>query len=296
MKIQESRSGLDAGPGGDSIAPARQSTGTSMETTTPGSLLLMFAEHLPDYAITLFDPDGRVTTWNAGAQAILGYSADEAIGLHLSCFYTPADNAGGVPAANVAEALKQGRKAATRLCVRKDGTEVMAHSVLMPMYDRQNKLLGFGSLTHGMTGMVGVAADPAPPQEENEQILVVDDNEEVRVVAVRLLTSLGYRVIAVSDGAQALEALASGVQIDLLFTDVVMPGGLNGREVAEEARKLRSRLKVLFTSGYFEGALVRQGEIEEDVEFIMKPYRRKDLAEKVRALLAERGSSAPSRN
>jgi PAS domain S-box-containing protein len=261
-----------------------------METTTPGSLLLMFAERLPDYAITLFDPDGRVTSWNAGARAILGYSADEAIGLHLSRFYTPADIAGGVPAANVAEALKQGRKSEARLCVRKDGSEVMAHSVLMPLYDRQNKLLGFGSLTQDMTGMVRTAADPVPVQVETEQILVVDDNEEVRGVAVRQLTSLGYRVIAVPDGAKALEALASGVQIDLLFTDVVMPGGLNGREVAQEARKLRSRLKVLFTSGYFEGALVRQGEIEQNVEFIMKPYRRKDLAEKVRALLAETAS------
>jgi PAS domain S-box-containing protein len=258
-----------------------------METSTPGSLLQMFAERLPDYAITLFDADGRVTTWNAGARAMLGYSADEAVGLHLSKFYTPADIAGGVPAANVAEALKQGRKAEARLCVRKDGTEVMAHSVLMPLYDPHNKLLGFGSLTHDVTGMVRAAADPVPPQEEHEQILVVDDDEEVRGLAERQLTSLGYRVIAVPDGAKALEALASGVQIDLLFTDVVMPGGLNGREVAREARKLRPRLRVLFTSGYFEGALVRKGEMEQDVEFIMKPYRRKDLADKVRTLLGE---------
>lgn len=249
----------------------------------------MFAERLPDYAITMFDSDGRVTTWNAGAQAMLGYSADEAVGLHLSRFYTPTDIAGGVPAANVAEALKQGRKAEARLCVRKDGTEVMAHSVLMPLYDPHNKLLGFGSLTHDMTGIVpaAAAADPVPLEEEHEQILVVDDDAEVRGLAERQLTSLGYRVIAVPDGAKALEALASGAQIDLLFTDVVMPGGLNGREVAREARKLRPRLRVLFTSGYFEGALVRQGEIEQDVEFIMKPYRRKDLADKVRTLLSE---------
>jgi PAS domain S-box-containing protein len=265
-------------------------TGAGIEASTPGSLLLMFAERLPDYAITLFDADGRVTSWNAGAEAMLGYSADEAVGLHLSKFYTPADIAGGVPAANVAEALKQGRKAEARLCVCKDGTEVMAHSVLMPLYDPHNKLLGFGSLTHDMLGMVRAVADPVPPQEEHAQILVVDDDEEVRGVAERQLTSLGYRVIVVPDGAKALEALASGVQIDLLFTDVVMPGGLNGREVAHEARKLRPRLRVLFTSGYFEGALVQKGEIEEDVEFIMKPYRRRDLADKVRKLLSETAS------
>ena len=261
-----------------------------METTTPGSLLQSFTERLPDYAIALFDADGRVTSWNAGAQALLGYAAHEAVGLHLSRFYTPADIAGGVPAADVTEALTKGRKAEARLCVRKDGTEVMAHTVLMPLYDGQNRLLGFGSLTQDMTGITRTAPDPVPSENEHEQILVVDDNEEVRDVAERQLTSLGYRVIAVADGAKALEALASGVQIDLLFTDVVMPGGLNGREVADEARKLRPRLRVLFTSGYFEGALVRQGEIERDVQFIMKPYRRKDLAEKVRTLLSEAAS------
>ena len=125
---------------------------------------------------------------------------------------------------------------------------------------------------------------------EHEQILLVDDNEEVRGVAGQQLTSLGYRVIAVPDGAKALEALASGAQIDLLFTDVVMPGGLNGREVAHEARKLRPGLKVLFTSGYFEETLAGQDQIEQDMQFIMKPYRRKELAEKVRTLLAETAS------
>ena len=261
-----------------------------MESSTPGRLLQMFAERLPDYAIILFDADGRVMTWNAGAEALLGYPADEAVGLHLSRFYTPTDIAGGVPAGMVTESLKQGRKAEARLYVRKDGTEVMAHTVLMPLYDRQNRLLGFGSLTQDMTGVTRTAVAAVPLQEEHEQILVVDDNEEVRGVAERQLTTLGYRVIAVPDGAAALETLASNVQIDLLFTDVVMPGGLNGREVAQEARKLRPRLRVLFTSGYFEGALVRKGEIEQDVQFIMKPYRRQDLAEKVRMLLSEAAS------
>jgi PAS domain S-box-containing protein len=261
-----------------------------MDPSTSGSLLLMFVERLPDYAITLFDAEGRVTSWNTGAQAMLGYAADEAVGQHLSRFYTPADIADGAPAANFTEALTQGRKAESRLWVRKDGTEVMTHTVLMPLYDRQNRLLGFGSLTQDMTGMTRTAAAVVPLQEEHEQILVVDDNEEVRGVAERQLTSLGYRVIAVPDGAAALAMLASSVQIDLLFTDVVMPGGLNGRQVAQEARKLRPRLRVLFTSGYFEGALVRKGEIEQDVQFIMKPYRRKDLAEKVRTLLSETAS------
>ncbi len=123
------------------------------------------------------------------------------------------------------------------------------------------------------------------PEAVRAQILVVDDNDDVRDVAVRQLASLGYRVIAASSGAEALEILASGVDIDLLFTDVVMPSGLNGREVVEKARHHRPGLKVLFTSGYFEGTSSRTGEAGPAVEFILKPYRKKDLAEKVRAVL-----------
>ena len=159
-------------------------------------------------------------------------------------------------------------------------------SVLVPLYDQQEKLVGFGNLIQDMTTRGRVAADPVPEKPVNEQILVVDDNDEVRGVAMNQLTSLGYRVIAVSNGAEALETLASAVDIDLLFTDVVMPGGMNGREVADGARQHRPGLKVLFTSGYHQGALVRQGEIEREVQFIVKPYRKKDLAEKVRAMLS----------
>ena len=128
--------------------------------------------------------------------------------------------------------------------------------------------------------------NPATPSEAvRAQILVVDDNDDVRDVATRQLTSLGYRVIAVPGGAEALEILASGVDIDLLFTDVVMPDGINGRQVVDKAQQQRPNLKVLFTSGYFEGELVRIGDLGGDIQFIVKPYRKKDLAEKVRALL-----------
>ena len=89
-----------------------------------------------------------------------------------------------------------------------------------------------------------------------------------------------------SNGPDALEILARTPDIDLLFTDVVMPGGLNGREVAEEARKIRPGLKVLFTSGYFEGALVRDGALETSVRLLVKPYRKKELAEKIEDVLA----------
>lgn len=126
---------------------------------------------------------------------------------------------------------------------------------------------------------------PTPPEGVRAQILVVDDNDDVRDVATRQLTSLGYRVIAVPGGAEALEILASGVDVDLLFTDVVMPDGINGRQVVNKAQQQRPNLKVLFTSGSFEGELVRIGDLGGDIQFIVKPYRKKDLAEKVRALL-----------
>jgi len=79
--------------------------------------------------------------------------------------------------------------------------------------------------------------------------------------------------------------MAREPRIDLLFTDVVMPGGMNGREVAEEARLIDPRLKVLFTSGYFEGALLRNGNLDANVQLLIKPYRKKELAQKVQDAL-----------
>jgi CheY-like chemotaxis protein len=99
------------------------------------------------------------------------------------------------------------------------------------------------------------------------------------------LKSLGYRVIAVDNGPEALEVIRGGEPIDLLFTDVVMPGGLNGRQLAEEARKLMPALKVLFTSGYTENAIVHHGRLDRGVHLLSKPYRRSELAAKVRLVL-----------
>lgn len=248
-------------------------------------LLQLFVDTLPDYAISLLDADGKVLTWNAGAHAITGYAAEEAIGRDFSEFYSKEDIAAGMPAAALADARALGRKSETGRRVRRDGTEFMAENVLMPVYGPQKKLIAFGSLTRELTNTALPAAARAPLAREAEQILVVDDNDHVREVAVNQLTKLGYRVIAVSSGTEALKMLSGGVDVDLLFTDVVMPGDISGRELADEARRQRPDLKVLFASGYFEGALVRKGEIEQNVQFIVKPYRRKDLADKVEAVL-----------
>ena len=118
-----------------------------------------------------------------------------------------------------------------------------------------------------------------------ERILLVEDNEEVRDHVSAMLSGLGYDVLSASGGQEALELLERAGEIDLLFTDVMMPGGMNGREVAVAARRTRPGLKVLFTSGYAEGALQRDGRLEPGVLLLAKPFRKRDLAQKVREAL-----------
>jgi signal transduction histidine kinase len=122
-------------------------------------------------------------------------------------------------------------------------------------------------------------------------ILLVEDDADVRGVAVNLLTTLGYRVIEAGDGKTALELLGQDRSIDLLFTDVVMPGGISGRDLARKARTIRPALNILFTSGYAEAALAREGSITEYGAVLSKPYLRQDLARKVREALASRRAS-----
>jgi CheY-like chemotaxis protein len=120
----------------------------------------------------------------------------------------------------------------------------------------------------------------------SERILLVEDDELVRGYSESQLRQLGYGVVAVNDGQSALEVLRRE-PFDLLFTDVVLPGGLNGRQLAEEARKLQPRLKVLYTSGYTADAIVHDGQLDAGVHLISKPYRQQDLALKLRRLFSE---------
>jgi len=121
-----------------------------------------------------------------------------------------------------------------------------------------------------------------------ETILVVEDDGAVREYVTAQFRWLGYTVLEASTGAEALEVLQGTPEIDLLFTDVVMPGGMGGRELADAARKLRSGLKVLYTSGYTENSIVHQGRLDTGVKLLNKPYRREQLAAKVREVLDEK--------
>ena len=116
----------------------------------------------------------------------------------------------------------------------------------------------------------------------SETILVVEDNDLVRTYVEKELKELGYRVIATRNGREALEILRSPEQIDLLFTDVVMPGGMFGPELARQASLLRPELKVLFTSGYTETPVQ---PLDGEAQILNKPYRRNDLALMLRSAL-----------
>ncbi|MEZ5829327.1 MAG: CHASE3 domain-containing protein [Hyphomicrobiales bacterium] len=125
----------------------------------------------------------------------------------------------------------------------------------------------------------------APRAEAGEAILLVEDNEGVRDYAKGILKALGYEVIEAPDAISALQTLNGEPQISLLFTDVVLPGSLNGRKLAEEVLRKYPDLPVLYTTGYTRNAIVHQGRLDADVNLLSKPYTEQDLARKVRELL-----------
>ncbi|OQP84185.1 hypothetical protein BTR14_20495 [Rhizobium rhizosphaerae] len=131
--------------------------------------------------------------------------------------------------------------------------------------------------------------DLSSPQVESvggtETILVVEDDDGVRETTTALLQALGYRVLKARDAASAWALIESGVAVDLLFTDVVMPGPMKSTELAERAKSVMPRLKVLFASGYTENSIVHGGRLKRDVQFLSKPYSEEQMARKIRQVL-----------
>lgn len=130
-----------------------------------------------------------------------------------------------------------------------------------------------------------VEESAAPVLGGSETILVVEDDDEVRETAVSLLSELGYRVVKARDAQSALAVVESGMPLDLIFTDVVMPGPVRSPELARKAKERLPHVGVLFTSGYTENAIVHHGRLDPGVELLSKPYTREALARKVRHVL-----------
>ena len=135
-----------------------------------------------------------------------------------------------------------------------------------------------------LTDDAPAAAVQAPQGQRDEIVLVVEDNDDVRAYSVMILTELGYGVIEAADAESALRILERGDKVDLLFTDVVLPGK-TGRVLADAAHAMRPDLKVLFTTGYSRNAIVHQGRLDAGVQLITKPFTFEQLASRLRDVL-----------
>jgi CheY-like chemotaxis protein len=120
-----------------------------------------------------------------------------------------------------------------------------------------------------------------------ETILVIDDDPSVRMLVTEVLEELGYAAIEAIDGKSGLKVLQSNAGVDLLITDVGLPGGINGRQIADAARITRQDLKVLFITGYAESAVVRNGHLEPGMEIMIKPFTMEALAARIQNILSD---------
>jgi CheY-like chemotaxis protein len=142
---------------------------------------------------------------------------------------------------------------------------------------------------------IGDAETAAEPPSEHiergfgETVLVVDDEDNVRMLVAELLAENAYRTLEARDGRSAMKILAEEPRIDLLITDVGLPGGLNGRQIADAARARRPDLKVLFITGYAENSVIGAGHLEPGMAVMVKPFALAALGAKVRDMLETGG-------
>jgi PAS domain S-box-containing protein len=141
---------------------------------------------------------------------------------------------------------------------------------------------------HGVAGAADVSVEltEAPRAEQGETVLVVDDEPTVRMLVVEVLQDLGYTAIEAADGVSGLKVLQSKRRIDLLVTDVGLPGGINGRQLADAGRGARPGLKVLFITGYAENAVIGHGHLEPGFHILTKPFAMETLARRIGAIIA----------
>jgi CheY-like chemotaxis protein len=135
--------------------------------------------------------------------------------------------------------------------------------------------------------------EPDGAPRGSETILVVEDDDMVRQHVCNQLESLGYNYIATEGADRALNLIARQTKIDLLFTDVIMPGNMNGKQLANAARALRPNIKVLYTSGYSDSVFSQDDHMDQTVHLLNKPYQRLELARKIRQVLSSKQGRQP---
>ena len=166
--------------------------------------------------------------------------------------------------------------------VRQSGGQVrvyseIGHGTTMCLY--------FPRYTGDLDAGAPVEADATVEQGLGEAVLVIDDEEPIRMLISDVLGEAGYQVLEAADGPSGLKILESDARIDLLITDVGLPGGFNGRQVADAARRTRPDLKVLFVTGYAENAVVGNGHLDPGMQVITKPFPMTTLALRVREII-----------
>ncbi|BCW87781.1 Sensor histidine kinase RcsC [Alphaproteobacteria bacterium SO-S41] len=139
-------------------------------------------------------------------------------------------------------------------------------------------------------GEEGASSGDAPRARDGETVLVVDDEPTIRMLVMEVLEDLGYAAIEASDGASGMKILESDARIDLLVSDVGLPGGMNGRQMADAARLRRPDLKILFITGYAENAVVGNGHLERGMHVMTKPFAMEALAVRIRELIGGGGA------
>jgi signal transduction histidine kinase/CheY-like chemotaxis protein len=140
-----------------------------------------------------------------------------------------------------------------------------------------------------------VGLSDAPRAEQGETVLIVDDEPSVRMLVSEVLEDLGYTAIEAADGPTGLKIMQSDVRLDLLVTDVGLPGGMNGRQMADAGRALRPGLKVLFITGYAENAVIGNGVLEPGMQLMTKPFVIEVLASRIRQIIEDGGGAAKAR-
>lgn len=282
-----------------SLAPRRRGVGAErgprlpnrrsceLDTLPHAHLKQLLVDRLPDCALVVLDPEGRVLSWNEGARGLLGYAETEAVGLPFSRIVPPEtlDPAGAPPSLEIAR--RNGRH--EEICERmhSNGTELALREVVIPLHDSKRNLVAFGLMMQSLEATRAAAAPPTLFERRRAgKVLLVDDDDTVRLTAKHQLEDLGFEVVVAASGDEALDLLACDRTIDVLFTDVIMPG-MDGGELAEQARLIQPDLKMVFASGYLGDALVNKGNIASTSHLLAKPYRRRDLALMMRRVLAE---------